>query len=230
MFSRNAIVKLHNDHLSLMFRVADVRKTQLVDVKISLHCFRFGTDENGHEVLKSQRKLPISIEHEKEKGEFIKPFLLIPLTVVHVIDKQSPLYKTGPRELVNSRMEFIAVLEGVVESTSSITQATTSYLPDEILWDQKFCDISFYGTMKTDLSSFEKTTPARTPRVSAEEYEKSKRMQIKVQGGETTTSEREVKEKTTKNGDCKIYIKPDTELSTQTFCNFCKTKCNCVTV
>ena len=230
MFSNTAIVKLHNDHLSLMFRVADVRKTQLVNVKITLHCFRFGTDENGREVLKSQRKLPISIEHEKEKGELIKPFLLIPLTVVHVIDKQSPLYKIGRQELVNSQMEFIAVLEGVVESTSSVTQAKTSYLPNEILWGQRFCDISFYGAMKTDLSSFETTTPVRTPRVSAEEYEKSKRTQIEVQGGETTTSEWEVQEKTTENGECKIYMEPDTESSTQRFCYFCKTKCNCVTV
>lgn len=228
LFSECAVVKLHNDQLALMFRVADARKSQLIDATISLHCFRFKTDENGHEVLKSQRKIPITIEHEQESDELIKPFLLIPLTVVHVIDKQSPLYKIGPQQLANSRMEFIVVLEGVVESTGSVIQAKTSYLADEILWGQKFCDISLYDAMKTDLSSFDKTTPKPTPEMSAEEYEQSKRTLTEVQEDETLTSDSE--EKTTENGDCKIFIEPNTASSTQRFYNCCKTKCNCVTV
>lgn len=218
MFSKHAVVAPYDGLLSLMFRVGDVRKSQLLDVAISLHCFRFRTTATGEEFLVSQQELPITTEHGIEIGEQIKPFFLMPLTVVHVIDERSPLYELGAQELAASRMEIIAVLEGVVESTSMVTQAKTSYLAEEILWGQRFHPISLCRGKKADLSSFDKTYRVRTPLFSAKEYEKSNKKGIKVDEYKMSTKE---KTELSNGGDCQVWIpmepKPETPTRNKTF-------------
>ena len=180
MFSKHAVIASQDGELSLMFRVGDARKSQLLEVSISLHCFRFRTTETGQEFLVSQEELAICTEGGIEVGQRINPFLLLPLTIVHVIDERSPLYELGPQDLKFSRLEIVAVLEGVVENTGMVTQAKASYLAEEILWGQRFYPISVLRSnsnergLKADFSSFDKTYRLRTPSVSAKECEQSK--------------------------------------------------------
>lgn len=189
MFSKHAVVAPYDGFLSLMFRVGDVRKSQLLDVAISVHCFCFRTTATGEEFLFSQQELPITTEHGIEVGEQIKPFFLLPLTVVHVIDERSPLYDLEAQELANSRMEIIAVLEGTVEATGMVTQAKTSFLAEEILWGQRFHPISLTRGRKADLSTFDKTYRVRMPSTSAKEYERSNKKEIKDEEYKKSTKE-----------------------------------------
>lgn len=214
MFSKHAVVAPYDGFLSLMFRVGDARKSQLLDVAISLHCFRFRTTSTGEEFLVSQQELPITTEHGIQIGEHIKPFFLMPLTVVHVIDERSPLYELGAQELATSRIEIIAVLEGVIESTSMVTQAKTSYLAEEILWGQRFHPISLSGAKKADLSSFDKTYRVHTPLFSAKEYERSNHKGIKDDEYKTSAKE---KADLSNGGDCPVWIpmEPEPESSTR---------------
>jgi len=174
----------------------------------------------GEEFLVSQQELPITTEHGIEIGEQIKPFFLMPLTVVHVIDERSPLYELGAQELAASRIEIIAVLEGVIESTSMVTQAKTSYLAEEILWGQRFHPISLCQGKKADLSSFDKTYRVRTPPFSAKEYERSNKKGIKVD--EYKTSE-EKKTELSNGGDFPVWIpiepKPESSTKNDSSCN-----------
>ena len=168
IFSKRAAIAVHDGQPSLMFRIGDVRKSQLIDVTISVHCFCFQTTKEGQEVLVFQRELPVRIEHGVEVGEQIKPFLLVPLTVVHAIDEDSPLYELGAQTLRDSNLEIIAVLEGTVESTGMVTQAKASYLASEILWGQRFHRISVMHSkdgrdLHMDLSMFDATYPVPTP-------------------------------------------------------------------
>ena len=177
IFSKKAVIAMHDGQLSLMFRVGDLRKSQLLDVTISVHCFCFHTTKEGQDVLVLQRELPVRIENGVEVGEQIKPFLLMPLTVVHAIDESSPLNELGAQELSDSNLEIIAVLEGVVESTGMVAQAKASYLAGEILWGQRFHPISVMRSsigrdLQVDLSMFDATYRVRTPFCSAKEYEK----------------------------------------------------------
>ena len=209
MFSKHAVVAPYDGFLSLMFRVGDVRKSQLLDVAISVHCFCFQTTATGEEILVSQQELPITTEHGIEFGEQIKPFFLLPLTVVHVIDSRSPLYELGAQELANSRMEIIAVLEGVVESTSMVTQAKTSFLAEEILWGQRFHPISFFRGKKADLSSFDKTYRVKTPVSSPKEYERSHKKGIEIEENKKTT--KESIDVSNGGADCQVWIRAEPE-------------------
>ena len=64
-------------------------------------------------------------------------FVMWPITICHEINKESPLYGISKESLETARFEIIAILEGVVESVGSTTQARTSYLPTEILWGKR---------------------------------------------------------------------------------------------
>lgn len=64
-------------------------------------------------------------------------FVMWPITICHEIDESSPLYELNKKSLATARFEIIAILEGVVESVGSTTQARTSYLPNEILWGRR---------------------------------------------------------------------------------------------
>lgn len=64
-------------------------------------------------------------------------FVIWPITICHEINEESPLYEISKESLATARFEIIALLEGVVESVGSTTQARTSYLPNEILWGKR---------------------------------------------------------------------------------------------
>ena len=178
MFSKHAVIAEQDGVLSLMFRVGDARKSQLLDITVSLYCIQFRTNSTGQEILVAQHELPISTEHGLDVGQKIYPFLLLPLTIVHVIDQRSPLYELGAQDLKLSRLELVAVLEGVVESTSMVTQARASYLAEEITWGQRFHPISVMRNIergwRADFSSFDKTYRVRTPTLSAKKLRESK--------------------------------------------------------
>lgn len=209
MFSKHAVIASHDGFLSFMFRVGDVRKSQLLDVTISVHCFRFRATKTGQEILVSQQELPVKTEHGIEVGERISPFLLMPLTIVHVIDDRSPLYELGAQDLAFSRMEIVAVLEGVVESTGMVTQARASYLAEEILWGQRFHPISvLLGSsergLKADLTSFDKTYQVRTPSLSAKDCEQTKNKGMNC--GEYEKSKKETGEQLNGVCECQVWI------------------------
>lgn len=64
------------------------------------------------------------------------PFFEWPITIYQNIDERLPDYETL------SIHPIPAILEGVVESVGSTTQARTSYLPSEILWGKRWAEHS----------------------------------------------------------------------------------------
>ena len=132
----------------------------------------------SNNIIILQEELQVCLSHEAEAQE-LKPFLLLPLTVVHVINEQSPLYNVAGKDLEFADFELVAVLEGVVESTGMVTQAKMSYLPHEILWGHRFCSLSFINQghskkcekrTKFDISQLDMTHEVSCPLCSANEY------------------------------------------------------------
>ncbi|XP_068752419.1 inward rectifier potassium channel 2-like [Montipora capricornis] len=222
MFSKHAVIAKQDGLLSLMFRVGDARKSQLLDVTVSLHCIQFRTTSTGQEILVSQQELSICTEHGIEVGQKIYPFLLLPLTVVHVIDERSPLYELGAQDLKCSRLELVAVLEGVVESTSMVTQARASYLAEEIVWGERFNPISVLRNIergwKADFSSFDRTHQVRTSTLSAKEQRESK------------NKEDEKRKESLQISECQVWIprEEDTEFAPEKLEMHSKSNCKAV--
>lgn len=70
-------------------------------------------------------------------------FLVSPVTIVHEIDEESPLYEISKADLETANFELVVILEGMVEATAMTTQCRSSYLPCEILWGSRFEPVLF---------------------------------------------------------------------------------------
>ncbi|XP_078383470.1 G protein-activated inward rectifier potassium channel 3-like isoform X1 [Oculina patagonica] len=181
LFSRNAVVAVRDGKMCLMFRVGDVRKSQILEAVVRVHLFRKRTTREGIELPFYQQKLPVGIDWSCEENllEDSTLFLILPLTIVHVIDENSPLFEMHPKDVLNCDFEIVVVLEGTVEATSMLVQAKTSYIADEILWGHEFVsttDESRWksGRYRVDFSVFDDTRPVPTPQVSAKDYYEGK--------------------------------------------------------
>lgn len=130
-FSKRAVISPHQESKALMFRLVNLRASQLIEVEVQVLLARF-INESGKVVRRFE-----FLELEREKLSF---FPLV-WTVVHPIDEESPLYNLTPEELKTSDAEILILLTAIDEGFSQIVHSRTSYKPEEIIWDAKFVDI-----------------------------------------------------------------------------------------
>ena len=71
-------------------------------------------------------------------------FLAWPVTVVHRINKYSPLWEVSAGELLEEKFEIVVILDGTIESSGMPIQLRTSYLPTEILWGHHLAPLVTY--------------------------------------------------------------------------------------
>ena len=133
IFSKKAVIHKRDGKLCLMMRVGDMRKSVLIESHVRAQMIRRKVTKEGEVIHYSQEELSVGVEGGDDRLFFIWPQLII-----HVIDKDSPLYHLAASDLLNEAFEIVVFLEGVTESTGSNAQARTSYLPNEIVWGHRF--------------------------------------------------------------------------------------------
>ncbi|XP_034976178.1 ATP-sensitive inward rectifier potassium channel 11 [Zootoca vivipara] len=171
IFSKHAVIALREGKLCFMLRVGDLRKSMIISATIRMQVVRKTTSPEGEVVPLNQ----IDIHMENPVGGN-SIFLVSPLIICHVIDRNSPLYDVAPDNLHHHEdLEVIVILEGVVETTGITTQARTSYLADEILWGQRFVPIVAEedGQYSVDYSKFGNTVKVPTPSCTARQLEEN---------------------------------------------------------
>nr|XP_056706985.1 ATP-sensitive inward rectifier potassium channel 11 [Euleptes europaea] len=172
IFSKHAVIALREGKLCFMLRVGDLRKSMIISATIHMQVVKKTSSLEGEVVPLNQ----IDIQMENPVGGN-NIFLVSPLIIYHVIDKNSPLYEVSPANLhQHEDLEVIVILEGVVETTGITTQARTSYLADEILWGQRFVPIVAEedGQYSVDYSKFGKTVKVPTPNCTAKQLEEDR--------------------------------------------------------
>lgn len=117
-----------------------------------------------------QQELTIGSDGGEDRLVFIWP-----TTIVHKIDRHSPLYALSAQDMLRERFEIVVMLEGVVESTGMTTQARSSYLPTEILWGHRFEHIVTFrketGEYEVNYTAFNNTYEVDTPLCSAKQLD-----------------------------------------------------------
>lgn len=183
MFSRKAVIGPRDGKLYLMFRVADVRKRQLVESHIRVFLIRRHVTKEGEEIGCYRHSLNVTFDGDDD-GE--KVFLFAPVVVQHEINEKSPFYEYSPDDLNVADFEILVFLEGIVESTGMTTQARTSYLSDEIHWGHLFVDIMgrrLTTHFDVDVSRLHDTfAVAKFPRICPREFHESQRDNQSEQG------------------------------------------------
>uniref|UniRef100_A0A0N5B5V9 Inward rectifier potassium channel irk-1 n=1 Tax=Strongyloides papillosus TaxID=174720 RepID=A0A0N5B5V9_STREA len=172
IFSKNAVICMRNGKLCLLFRVGDMRKSSLAEAHVRLQMIKKHTTNEGEVLPFHQYDMNVGYDLGLDRV-----VVMWPITICHVINEDSPLYEMSKEDLETSQFEIIAILEGVVESVGSTTQARTSYLPNEVLWGRRFDKLVTYqkdnGAYQIDFGKFHNTINVDTPSCSAKDMDES---------------------------------------------------------
>jgi inward rectifier potassium channel len=157
LFSQSAVMSWMGNLRSFQFRIINTRNNQIIDLHARLLVSRFETNASGTVV---RRYYPLSLERESVV------FFPLSWTIVHMIDKESPLFGVTEEELCKTGAEFLILLTGMDETFSQVVNARSSYRANEVIWDAKFADIFVYdpgGKMAgIDMKRFHDTTRIST--------------------------------------------------------------------
>ncbi|HXJ38179.1 MAG TPA: ion channel [Bryobacteraceae bacterium] len=127
-FSRNALIAPYEDRTGLMFRVANQRSNNLMELEATVILVQI-VPKNGS----MERRIEyLSLERDKVQ--------MFPLTwtIVHPIDESSPLRGATPESLAQQQTEFIVLMKGFDETFSQTVHTRFSYRAHELVWNAKF--------------------------------------------------------------------------------------------
>ena len=133
------VVEREEKQRVLEFRIADVRRSQVVEahVRLQLYWYHDSGGGGGGGVL---RQYDLDVGYDEGRDRI---FLLTPVSVFHYITEKSPLYGLTREELASSRLELVVILEGIVEATGLTAQVLWSYTRDEIVFDAVFQPVAY---------------------------------------------------------------------------------------
>jgi inward rectifier potassium channel len=135
-FSTNLLVTPYQDITSLQFRVVNRRKNSIVELEAQLLLMQVKT-ENGE-----PRRTYEALRLERE-GVL---FLPLTWTVVHPIDKASPLWAKSAEDLARLQAEVLILLKGHDDTFNQTVFARRSYRHDEVIWGARFAPAFFVNT------------------------------------------------------------------------------------
>lgn len=150
VFSDMAVVAPYRGAAALMFRVANARRTELIQVqaRVNLALNRRGTRE--------------FYRLELERDDVV--FLPTTWTVVHPIDRGSPLQGMTPEEFRAGRPELYVLMTATEEDFSQVVHARTSYAADEFVWGARFVSLLQHDddglVAKADIARLSQIEPA----------------------------------------------------------------------
>uniref|UniRef100_A0A8C2D3U3 Potassium inwardly rectifying channel subfamily J member 12b n=1 Tax=Cyprinus carpio TaxID=7962 RepID=A0A8C2D3U3_CYPCA len=172
LFSHNAVIAMRDGKLCLMWRVGNLRKSHIVEAHVRAQLIKPRITEEGEYIPLDQ--IDINVGYDQGLDRI---FLVAPLTILHEINEESPLYGISKQDLETSDFEIVVILEGMVEATAMTAQVRSSYLASEILWGHRFEPVVFEerSQYKVDYSHFHKTYEVpSTPRCSSKDMEENK--------------------------------------------------------
>lgn len=132
VFSQVAVVAPFDGVPTLMFRVANKRRNQILEAQLSLSLVR---DEINAEGQFIRRFYQLKLVRSQN------PVFILTWLAMHPIDENSPLYGATPEMLATAETMLIVTLTGIDETVSQTIHDRHSYIAPEILWNHRFVDI-----------------------------------------------------------------------------------------
>ncbi|XP_059921033.1 uncharacterized protein LOC132467619 isoform X3 [Gadus macrocephalus] len=173
VFSDTAVVALRDGKLCMMWRVANLRKSHLVEAHVRAQLLKPRVTPEGEYLPLDNADINVGFDTGSDRV-----FLVSPVTIVHEIDDESPFYEMDRGTLEkDSELEVVVILEGMVEATAMTTQCRSSYLASEIHWGRRFEPVLFErkDCYQVDYSFFNRTYEIpSTPTCSAKELAEQK--------------------------------------------------------
>lgn len=175
VFSEKAVISQRNGQMCLMFRVGDLRNSNLVEAQIRSKLIKSRLTSEGEFMPLHQSELNIGFDTGADRL-----FLVTPITVVHVIDETSPFWRISKQGLTEETFEIVVILDGQVEATGMAVQARTSYVESEVIWGHRFSPILMLenGYYSVNYSGFNEIFEVPTPIDSPEDVDRKKEIEL----------------------------------------------------
>lgn len=154
LFSERAVVAPYRERTALMFRIANERSSQLLDVEatVSLSWRDRATGRRRFQELALERRKVV--------------FFPLHWVVVHPIDETSPLWGVTAEQFAASDAEVLILLTAVDEGFSQTVHARSSYKHHEVAWGARFRDMYVThadGVMAVDMRRLHDIEAAALP-------------------------------------------------------------------
>ena len=156
LFANVATVTRHNGVPTLMFRIGNGRKSQILEASVAVSLLRDEITDEGV-ALRRFYSLPLLRAHS--------PAFALSFTIMHPIDDQSPFLGMTPEALAACDAELLVNVTGLEEVSSQTVHARYGYLPEHIRFNERFTDLfSHEGEgWVMDYAKFHDTQPMLSP-------------------------------------------------------------------
>ena len=128
IFSERAVIAPYGDGEALMFRIANQRSNQLVDLHARVLLARRKSDA----VTADREFIPLPLQRDRVN------FFPLTWTIVHAIDDSSPFRDVTPERLAARDAEVLILLSAFDETSSQTVHARSSYTWQEIVCGARF--------------------------------------------------------------------------------------------
>lgn len=158
VFSRVAVVTAYDGIPTLMFRVANKRRNQIIEAQIRVVLVRDEMTAEG-QFMRRLYDLPLVRANN--------PIFILSWTVMHPIDEYSPFYGATLEDLEAAETMLVVTLTGIDETVSQMIHARHTYIASEMLWHHRFADILFQksdGQRYIDYNHFHEVMPVSSQR------------------------------------------------------------------
>lgn len=135
LYSKNAIIAPYKNISGLMFRVANKRKNELIEVEAVVIMSRV-EKENGKEIRKFNT---LKLELDRIS------ILSMTWTIVHPIDADSPMFGMKPIDFETKDVEWLVMIKAFDETFSQTVHSRTSYKHHEIIHGARFNSVTKAG-------------------------------------------------------------------------------------
>lgn len=153
-FSDVAVIAPYQGGTGLMFRLANVRRNELIHIQVEVSLSLIRPDGT---------RAFFSLDLERKEVVF----MATSWTVVHPIDAESPLAGMDRETFFTTRPEIFALVTATEEVFSQVVHARSSYADEEIRWGAKFAQIVRFddpgNVAKVDLSRLSEIDPVALP-------------------------------------------------------------------
>jgi len=136
-FSQNGLIAPYQTTTALMFRVANERPYNLMEVEARAMLMTVD-DKSANSNSAPVRRFDLLT---LERPGIL--FFALSWTIVHPIDESSPLFGKTSQDLERLQAEIVLMIKGFDETFEQTVNARFSYRYDEIVWNAKFTPTFF---------------------------------------------------------------------------------------
>jgi inward rectifier potassium channel len=152
MFSKVAVVRQYQGVPTLMFRIVNERRTQIVEARISVTITREEDDGEGGLL---RRMITLKLERD------VSPVFALSWLVMHRITPDSPLFGKDAESIAKSGNVMICALSGTDDMLNASVYARHIYGAEHMRFGHRFVDVisrSEEGDVTIDYTRFHDTT------------------------------------------------------------------------